>query len=160
MARFLPPRRGGLPRLPIPIALKARQLGSARAVRTPAPASSGTTGHSFRSAPVGARPPGALADAVSALWLRQVVEVVNNLLRGKLNAGLQLTLATNAASTTIVDQRISAFSAVLFCPLTADAAAEMAAGTLFVSSLADGQAVIAHQNNALTDRTYNLCIIG
>ena len=56
---------------------------------------------------------------------RQISEVVNNILDGKINSVNSLTLATgNATSTTLYDARISEDSLILFYPLSAAAIAD------------------------------------
>ena len=157
MRPLLPLPRGsigiaGRVSLPLPGAFRATPAASAAAS---APAAIG-----YPPAPVGAAMPLLLGDAASAYWVRQVADAANNILRGKLNATATVTLAASAATTTIIDVRISAFSALLFSPLTADAAAEMAVGTFFVQSQTSGSAILAHANNAQTDRTFRLLIIG
>ena len=114
----------------------------------------------YLPAPLSGSAPGRLGDAASGLWVRRVVDVVNNMLRGKLNAVLPVTLAANAATTTVIDARISAFSALLFSPLSAHAAAEIAAGGFYVSAQQSGQAVLTHANNAQADRNFNMAILG
>lgn len=91
---------------------------------------------------------------------RRIAQTANLALRGKLNATLAVTLAANQATTTVNDARITASSFVGFCPLTANAAAEIGAGGLYVSALADGQLTLTHANNAQTDRDFRLLIIG
>ena len=93
-------------------------------------------------------------------FLTQVRDVVNNLLRGKLNATLDVTLNANAASTTVQDPRIGGASGIYLSPLSANAAAEIGAGGIYIASLAAQTAVIAHANNAQTDRRFRLQIIG
>lgn len=107
-----------------------------------------TTGAVFRRlAPDGASP-------------REIAEVVNGALAGKLNALADLTLTANVASTTLTDSRIGATSYIDFMPTTANAGAEIGAGTLYVSSRTKGSAVVTHGNNAQADRTYRVLIIG
>jgi len=97
-------------------------------------------------------------------WARQISTVVNNVLRGKLNAvgGTAFTLTANAGSTTLTDARLSIDSAVLFDPLTANAAAELAAGNMHVSAAnrMNGSWTVAHANNAQTDRSFRYVILG
>lgn len=114
----------------------------------------------FQPAPTGGVPARGLADAASAWWVRQVAEAANNMLRGKFNNILAATLTANAASTTLTDVRISATSALLFSPLTANAAAEMGAGTLYISALTNGGATLAHANNSQADRSFYVVIMG
>lgn len=107
----------------------------------------------YPPAPLGEAPPRSLADAAAQIWVRRVVDTVNNAQRGKINVTLDVTLAPNTTTTTIIDPRISAFSAILFCPTTANAAAELASGHLFVSARQSGQATLTHTDNAQTDRS-------
>ena len=88
-----------------------------------------------------------------------IVERIN---RGKINASIDVTLTANAASTTITDARLASTSALLFDALTANAAAELAAGTIYVlaANRTNGSAIITHANNAQADRTFRVLIIG
>lgn len=91
---------------------------------------------------------------------REVSEVVNSLRTGKMNAMRAITLTANAATTVITDPRLTGSSFIGFCPLTANAAAEIGAGTLYVSSRGKFTATLTHANNAQTDRNFTLLIIG
>lgn len=92
-------------------------------------------------------------------WLREIARTLNRINQGQFNCVLIVTLVANAASTTVTDSRISAQTACLPSPVTAHAAAEIAAGGLYFTPT-NGQVVIAHANNAQTDRTFNLALIG
>lgn len=92
--------------------------------------------------------------------LRRVVEVVQRLLQGKFNAVTTLTLTANVGTTTLTDARIGGESHLALTPLTANASAEVGAGTIYVSARAKGSATITHANNAQTDRSYSVLIIG
>ena len=102
--------------------------------------------------------PGAANISDITLWVRRVVDVVNRTLSGKLNATLPITLAANATTTTIIDPRITAYSALLLTPLTAHAAA--IAGSVYVSSQQNGQATFTHTNTAQIDQLFRAVIIG
>jgi len=91
-------------------------------------------------------------------WVKRVATVVNNILAGRLNTVLPITLATGATTTTIIDARIGFYSALAFCPTSHNAAA--IAGSLYASSQKSGQAVLTHLSTAETDCTFNLLIIG
>lgn len=84
----------------------------------------------------------------------------NRLLIGRLNAFKDVTLTANSATTTVKDPRIGANTALLFMPQTANAAAGLSALYVPAATLSKGQAVIQHANNAQTDRTYRILIIG
>ena len=91
---------------------------------------------------------------------RKLAESLNRALAGKLNATLDVTLAANQAATAVTDARLSASSFLGFCPLTANAAAEIGNGTLYVSAQGKGTATLAHANTAQTDRNFRLLVIG
>jgi len=91
---------------------------------------------------------------------REVATIVNNILDGKINATGTVTLTASAASTAVTEDRAGATSVILFMPTTANAAAEQAAGGMYVSSRGKQTFTIAHANNAQTDRTYDYIDIG
>lgn len=95
---------------------------------------------------------------------RRIARAVNGLLQGKMNAVTTVTLTANAATTTLTDARITANSFIGFMPTTANAAAALSG--LYVSAqvsangLAAGYATLNHANNAQTDKTFKVLIIG
>jgi hypothetical protein len=94
---------------------------------------------------------------------QQIAESLLNAMAGKINAVFaSFTLTANVASTTLSDARLTTASWIDFDPLTANAAAEKAAGTLYVTSAnrSKGSFVVTHANNAQTDRTFRVLIIG
>lgn len=93
---------------------------------------------------------------------RKLAQAVNQALSGKLNAVNEVTLTAGAASTTFTDDRLSVNSFIGLMPRTANAAAELGNGTLYIADAGrlSGSAVITHANNAQTDRTYTVLIIG
>jgi hypothetical protein len=95
-------------------------------------------------------------------WARRVGRVVNSMLIGKLNCGGTMSLSVNVATTTLVDARIGFQSHIILVPTTANAAAELGNGTLFVPETArlNGSAAITHANNAQADRTFRYSVLG
>jgi hypothetical protein len=93
-------------------------------------------------------------------FLGRIREVANNLLRGKLNATLDVTLKANAGTTTVTDPRIGGTSCILPCPLSIDAATELGNGTMWFAAPGDQSVVINHANNPQADRNFRLLIIG
>lgn len=79
--------------------------------------------------------------------------------QGHLNCTVKGTLTPNASSTTFVAQTCSNNSAILPCPLTADAAAALASGALWFVP-APRQFTVNHPNNAQVDKTFVFVIIG
>jgi len=89
---------------------------------------------------------------------RLLARLGNNLLQGKTNNVIQVTLTASSATTTVTDKRIGAYTGLFFSPLTADAAAALAG--LYVSSQVNGSATLTHANNAQVDRTFNVLLVG
>ena len=78
----------------------------------------------FSAAPTNDRPPDSLHEAANQNWVRRIVDVVNLLVKGKMNASLLVTAANASVSTTdVIDARITVNSVLLPQPLTANAAA-------------------------------------
>lgn len=95
-------------------------------------------------------------------YIRRMWEPLQAMRRGKIECIAELTLTANAASSTLSDIRIGKYTALIFDPMTANAAAELAAGTLYVTlaNRTDGSATVTHANNAQTDREYRVILIG
>lgn len=95
----------------------------------------------------------------SEMHRRQLAEASNRILQGQVNWTLAVTLVVSSATTTVADSRLGASSAVLACPLTADAAAEIGNGTMwFVPTV--GSLTINHANNTQADRSFMLVFLG
>ena len=91
---------------------------------------------------------------------RKLAEAINRVIQGKLLSVGDVTLTASQATTTLNDQRIGVESFIGFMPITANAAAEIGSGTLFVTNRNKGSATLNHANNAQTDRDFVYCIIG
>ena len=91
---------------------------------------------------------------------REISQVVNNILDGKLNSTGSVTLTASAATTAVTDFRAGNESVILFMPTTANAAAEQAAGGFYVSSRGKQTFTLSHANNTQTDRTFDYIVIG
>ena len=96
------------------------------------------------------------------LWLRNAALTINELAHGHSNNSGTFTLTASVASSTLTDDRIGFNSAIILVPTTANAAAEIGNGTLYISETGrvNGSAVITHANNAQTDRTFRFLISG
>jgi hypothetical protein len=94
---------------------------------------------------------------------RQVADKINQIARGRIDSTGTVTLTASAASTTVSDEG-GAFayesSVILLSPLTANAAAEIGAGTIYVSGRSRGSFTLTHANNAQTDRTFGYVVLG
>ena len=101
-----------------------------------------------------------LADV--ATYIRRMLDALNKLRAGKTENVVEVTLTASASSTTLNDIRISPQSVIVWHPATANAAAELAAGTMYItdSNISNGTAIITHANNAQVDRHFRAAIIG
>lgn len=91
---------------------------------------------------------------------REIHIAVDALGKGRSNANGSFTLTENVTSTVVTDENVSSTSAVVPFPTTANAAAEIGNGTMYISSQADGSFTVTHANNAQTNRTFNYVIQG
>ena len=106
--------------------------------------------------------PGALVALLGAViaWLSGVRDVVNNIMRGKINATLDVPLTVSAASTTVSDARIGGSCGIYLMPLSANAAAEIGNGTIWWGPPGNQTVTLNHASNAQADRSFRLLIIG
>jgi len=93
---------------------------------------------------------------------KQLGESINNIIVGKLNNVIDVTLTASSATTTITDARIGVNTAFIFTPTTANASAEIGAGTIHVvtTSRVNGSAIVTNANNSQTDRTFKVVMVG
>jgi hypothetical protein len=93
---------------------------------------------------------------------RRMYEVLQQVRNGKLEIVGELTLTAGAASTAVTDIRVSPQSVIVWHPRTANAAAELAAGTMYVTdaNMGSGSMVVTHANNAQVDRTFRFAVLG
>jgi hypothetical protein len=89
---------------------------------------------------------------------RKIAAAINGLAQGRSNAVGSVTLAANAAATTVSAPNCGAGSVVLLTPLTAHAAAALA--TTYVSSVGNGQFTLAHAASPQADRTFGFVALG
>lgn len=89
----------------------------------------------------------------------EIARILNEAVSGRLDCTKEVTLTASAATTTVTDARINIWTAALYVPTTANAAAEIAAGGMYVT-VANGSLTINHANNAQTDRNFVFAFIG
>lgn len=96
------------------------------------------------------------------ITFRRFWDALVQMRKGKLECVAELTLTANAASTVFKDNRLSFQTVIIFDPLTTNAATELANGTLYVTAAnrTNGQFTITHANNAQTDRSYFVAMLG
>lgn len=91
---------------------------------------------------------------------RQIASWVIQAHQGKISNTGTVTLTANAQSTTVADARAGIVSFVGFMPLTLNAASEVAAGTMFVSTQGNEFFVITHASAASADRNFRYALLG
>jgi hypothetical protein len=89
---------------------------------------------------------------------RAIAAVVNQAMRGKINATTGVTLTPNATATALADARIGPDTFIGLAPLLAAAAGALA--TTFVSERHKGGATLTHAASAATDRSFCVLLIG
>jgi len=89
---------------------------------------------------------------------RDVAAIVNNCVDGKMNVTGEVTLTNSTTTTVVTDTRVGADSFIAFMPTSADAAAELAAGTMFVSSRGKQTFTITHANDT-TSRSFVFVVL-
>lgn len=92
--------------------------------------------------------------------LFRIVRAIRDLFEGRSNAVGQFTCATGAATTSVSAANCGSDSKILLTPRHANAAAELGAGTLYVSAVTAGSFTVTHANSATADRTFDYAIQG
>lgn len=85
---------------------------------------------------------------------------MRQLIEGRSNATSSVTLTANQATTTVNRTTASSDAQVFLSPRTANAAAEIGNGTIYISAISNGSFTITHANNAQSDRTFGYIVIG
>lgn len=86
---------------------------------------------------------------------RRLAIAINGIIDGRTDNYGSVTLAANTATTVVTEARITDFATVILTPTTANAAAELGAGTLYVSAKANGSFTLTHASNGQTDRDFD-----
>lgn len=92
--------------------------------------------------------------------VRRLAEAINLIADGRTNAYGSVTLTANQATTAVSDRRVGTDSVITLMPTTANAAAEIGAGTLYIGTVTAASFTITHANNAQTDRDFTYAIHG
>ena len=83
---------------------------------------------------------------------------LSDLWRSEADSASSVTLTASSATTVVSDAKVSQQSRIFFFPTTANGAAELGAGGMYVSSKGDKTFTITHANNAQTDRTFDYVV--
>jgi len=92
--------------------------------------------------------------------LTKLTLAINELASGRSNATGSFTLAAGATATTVAAPTCGAGSVPILAPTTANAAAEIGNGTLFVGAVGKGAFTVTHANNAQVDRSFLFVCLG
>jgi hypothetical protein len=92
--------------------------------------------------------------------LKKIVLALQHLAAGRSNAVGSVTLATGSATTTVTTANCAQGSTPILTPASANAAAEMGNGMMYVSAVANGSFTITHTNSATAGRTFLYAILG
>lgn len=87
-----------------------------------------------------------------------IVDAINQLMLGRLNARTDVTLSTGT-TTTLTDSRIGPGSYIGMMPQTASAMKALTTG-FYINSRTKGSASITHTSFTNTDQTFTALIIG
>jgi len=87
-----------------------------------------------------------------------VIDFINQIMRGRINATQDITLTVSATTTTITDSRIGPKSFIGFMPQTANAKTALA--NIYVTGRTKGSATINHASSVNTDQTFTCLILG
>ena len=92
--------------------------------------------------------------------LKKVILAIQQLAAGRSNAVGTVTLTVSVASTVVSDANCSVGSVPILVPTTANAAAEVGNGTMYISAVANNSFTITHANSATTGRTFLYALHG
>lgn len=92
--------------------------------------------------------------------LKKLIMSLQQLAAGRSNAYGTFTCTPNQATTVVTDANVSAESRILPMATTANAAAEMGAGTLYIGTVANGTFTVTHANSATTGRIFKYAVHG
>jgi len=86
--------------------------------------------------------------------LRRIVRGIRDLFEGRSNATGRFTVTQNQATTVVTAPNCGPDSEIFLQALTANAAAEVGNGTIYVSAIAPGAFTVTHANSATANRTF------
>lgn len=86
--------------------------------------------------------------------LLRIVRGIRDLFEGRSNATGRFTVTQNQATTVVAAKNCGPASEVFLQALTANAAAEVGNGTIYVSAVAPGAFTVTHANSATATRTF------
>ena len=91
---------------------------------------------------------------------RKIYNALRGLFRGKTNNTGTFTVTENAATTVVTEPLCGLDSVIHYTPTSANASAEVGAGTIYISTKAKGSFTVTHANSATAGRTFDYTITG
>jgi len=101
-----------------------------------------------------------LLPAITETDQKKINLSIQQLGAGRSNAVGTVTLTVSVATTTVTDNNVAVGSVPILVPTTANAAAEVGNGTMYISAVANKSFTITHANSATTGRTFLYAIVG
>jgi hypothetical protein len=104
-----------------------------------------------------------LLPGITETDLKKIILSIQQLGAGRSNAVGTVTLTTGSATTVVTPTFtgvVASGSTPILTPTTANAAAEVGNGTMYVSAVANNSFTITHANSATTGRTFLYAILG
>jgi hypothetical protein len=92
--------------------------------------------------------------------LKKIILALQQLAAGRSNAVGSVTLATGTSTTLVTDKNCSAGSTPILTAATANAAAELGNGTIYVSAVANGAFTLTHTSSSVAARTFLYALLG
>lgn len=93
-------------------------------------------------------------------FVSRLFDMLEQILKGRTRNVGEVTLTENATTTAVDNPLFESHQTIHFTAMTADAAAEIAAGAFHVSSRGSKQFTITHANDASTTRTFSYTFTG
>jgi hypothetical protein len=97
-------------------------------------------------------------------WISKCANAINSVIDGHIATNAVITLGNGSATTVVTDRKFGIDSVILFQPMTANASAEVGAGTMHIKTTdynpRGNQFTINHANNSQTDRTFRYIVLG
>jgi hypothetical protein len=90
----------------------------------------------------------------------KIVLAIQQLFVGRTRSTGTFSCTASAASTVVTNETVNNTDTVLLMPMTANAAAEIGAGTAYVSAVAKGSFTVTHASAVSTDRTFRYLAMG
>lgn len=92
--------------------------------------------------------------------IEKIVLAIQQLFVGRTRSTGTVTCTASATSTLVENATVNDTDTVLLMPTTANAAAEIGAGTAYVSAVTKGSFTVTHASAVSTDRTFRYLAMG